>query len=99
MYKESVVLIPNTMGVDSANSNVIGQCCPVTQDKVANIAKKYCSYSVTKRSAYWSLKTRWGMLLIKTRWGMSLSNIARKQKISKGLLFFKAWMSIISLTA
>ena len=43
-------------------------------------AKKYRSNSVTKWRAHWSLKTRCRMLP---------SNIARKQKILLGRLFFK----------
>ena len=47
-YEKSVVLIPNTTGVESANTNVIGRCSPITHDK-------YRSISATKRRAHWSL--------------------------------------------
>ena len=75
-----MVLIPNNTGVESPNTNVIGQCSPVARDYVAIITKKYRSNSVTRRRAHWSLKTRCGMLP---------SNIARKQKITSEPSFFK----------
>ena len=82
-----MVLIPNTTGVESANTNVIGRC-----SSHARQGSEYLSNSATKRRAHWSLKTRWGMLP---------SNIARKQKkiTSMGHLFFKARTSVLSLTA
>ena len=43
-----MVLIPNTTGVESANSNVIGRRSPDARDYVAIIAGKYRSNSVTK---------------------------------------------------
>ena len=43
-----------------------------------------------KRRAHWSLKTKCGILP---------SNIACKQKITSGPSFFKAQMSVLSLTA
>ena len=44
-----MVLIPNTTGVESANTNVIGRHSPVAQDYIAITAKKYRSNSMTKR--------------------------------------------------
>ena len=56
-----MVLIPNTTGVESANTNVIGRRSLVARD-VAITAKKYRSNSMTKRITHWSLNTRCGML-------------------------------------
>ena len=75
-----MVLIPNTTGVESANTNVIGQRSPVARYLVAITAKKYRSNTVENRRAHWSLKTRCGTLP---------SNIARKQKkLPPGRLLF-----------
>ena len=83
-----MVLIPNTTGVESANTNVIGRRSPVARDLVAITAKKYRSNSMTKQRTHWSLNTRCGMLP---------SNI---QKLPLGCLyFFKAQTSVLSLTA
>ena len=74
-----MVLIPNTTGVESANTNVIGRRSHVAQDSVANITKKYRSNSVTKWRAHWLLKTRCGMLP---------SNIAKTKNYLSGRVFF-----------
>ena len=43
-----MVLTPNTTGVESANTNVIGRRSPVARDYVAITAKKYRGNSATK---------------------------------------------------
>ena len=43
-----MVLTPNTTGVESANTNVIGRHSPVARDYVAITAKKYRGNSATK---------------------------------------------------
>ena len=84
-----MVLIPNTTGMESANTTVIGRRSPVARDNVAIVSMKYRSNSVTKRRAHWSLKTWCGML-----------PITCKQKITPGpSFFFKGQMSELSLTA
>ena len=57
-----MVLIPNTTGVESADTDVIGRRSPVTRDEVAITAKKYRSNSMTKQRTHWSLNSRCGML-------------------------------------
>ena len=85
-----MVLIPNTTGVESANTNVIGRRSPVARYKVSIIAKKYRNNLVANRRAHWSLKTRCGMLP---------SNITRERKKPPVRFFFKALASVLSLMA
>ena len=74
----------NTMGVESANTNVIGQRSPVVRDK-------YRSNLATKRRAHWSLKLGGACYLVTLH--------VNKKKQPPGLFFFKAQTSVASLTA
>ena len=57
-----MVVIPNTTGVESADTNVIGRRSPGAQDWVAIIAKKYRSNSEKKMESSLINKTRCGKL-------------------------------------
>ena len=74
-----MVLIPNTTGVESANTNVIGRRSPVARENGLWVSQRsIVAIQRQSEELIGSLKTKWGMLP---------SNIARKQKIY-GRLFF-----------